>query len=86
MTIELDENNIETVKDFCNYVIGRQRAGNAIPGHHPRSGVFADCSMACDPQCYSVRAYRLLKQIEAIEKQQKQAGKAFSLALPQTNA
>ncbi len=59
----LNENEVDAVKQMAQFIIKLQTSGQYVPGHAPRSGVFADCSMACEPQCLSVQAQHLLHKI-----------------------
>ena len=64
---KLEDKATKAILRMCNFIIGLQESGKHVPGHNPRSGVFADCSMACEmnhPPCLSVVAYKLRKQLQ----------------------
>lgn len=68
--MNFENKEIKVIKRLAKFVISRQEKGKHVPGHEPLSGVFADCSMDCDPDCLSLQASRLLKMIRRIEKNQ----------------
>lgn len=55
--------DLAVVNALCEYAIDQQKKGKRLPGHVPRSGIFADCSMACDPKCLAVQAQKLKKKL-----------------------
>ncbi len=59
----LNSQQLQTVEELCAFVIQLQKSGKFVSGHVPRSGVFADCSLACEPRCLSVKAQKLLKEL-----------------------
>ena len=60
-----DAKDIKNIKELCKHIIYVQGRGRErIPGHIKRSGVFADCSMACeDAGCLAVKSRHILQII-----------------------
>lgn len=62
--LQLEEEEVEVLKDLCGYVIKKQENGDFVPGHIPRSGVFAECSVDCEQNgCLSFKARNLLGKL-----------------------